>query len=166
MWFIYRKKNNCTAYIFVETGNAERNSNVIKSPVNTVHCTFCKVVGGEGCQYPKKKKNIPYSSNPKSTQLQEGKLREGVGGPCKQRTGRERSRDSLLMSIWWVFCWSLDLFVLPLIPESSIPPSFRMWAQGRRCRCSVRLVMASWQRQLIGSSRIDPRSFPHISAVT
>lgn len=74
--------------------------------------------------------------------------------------GSGRARDSLLMSIWWVFSRSRDLFVLLLFPESSIPPSpprERTPAQRIRRRCGVRLVTASRQRQLIGSSRIDPR---------
>lgn len=122
-----------------------------------------------GCQYPRpQKKNIPNSSsNLKSTQSEEGKLRGGWGCglwvACEQRKGRGRGRDSPLMSIWWVFCWSRDLFVLLLIPESSVPPSFCKCAQRRRCRCSMRLVLDSCQRQLIGSSWIDPISFPHLN---
>lgn len=116
---------------------------------------------------PRKKKK-EYSSQ--LLQSEEHTVREGETegggwgwGPCEQRKGRERGRDSLLMSIWWVFCWSRDLFVLLLIPESFIPPSLCKRAQRRRCRCSMRLVLASCQRQLIGSSWIDPRSFPHLN---
>ena len=45
-----------------------------------------------------------------------GKLREGRGGEglagWQGGEGEGRGRDSLLMSIWWVFSWSRDLFVL------------------------------------------------------
>lgn len=47
--------------------------------------------------------------------------KQGWGGGCGKV--KERSRDSPLMSIWRVFCLSRDLFVLLLIPQSSIPPS-------------------------------------------
>lgn len=45
--------------------------------------------------------------------------------PCKCGKGKERSRDSALMSIWRVFCLSRDLFVLLLIPQSSLSVSLR-----------------------------------------
>lgn len=71
-------------------------------------------------------------------------------------------RDPHLMSIWWVFCRSRDLFVLLLIPESSIPPRWR--APGGGCRGGMGLVLlASCLGRLIGSSWIDPRSFPHLN---
>lgn len=117
------------------------------------------------CQCPRARKRIFLSSRPiwrAAGQRGGGEAEEGRRG----RKGRGRSRDSLLMSIWWVFSWSRDLFVLLLFPESSIPPSLCERgppAQRTRCRCSVRLVKASCQRRLIGSSRIDPRSFPYLN---
>lgn len=84
----------------------------------------------------------------------------GREGAVSRGRGSGRGRDSLLMSIWWVFSRCRDLFVLLLFPESSIPPSpprERTLAQRIRRCCGVRLFTASCQRQLIGSSRIDPR---------
>lgn len=56
--------------------------------------------------------------------------------PCKCGKGKERSRDSALMSIWRVFSLSRDLFVLLLIPQSSISPSLcekmmLLWCEAR-----------------------------------
>lgn len=53
--------------------------------------------------------------------LQSGEEKKNPPHKCGKR--KERSRDSPLMSIWRVFCLSRDLFVLLLIPQSSIPPS-------------------------------------------
>lgn len=79
---------------------------------------------------------------------------------------RGRDRDPQLMSIWWVFCRSRDLFVLPLIPESSIPPSplFRCVAApgGGRGGGGGLVLLASCLGRLIGCSWIDLRSFPHL----
>lgn len=85
------------------------------------------------------------------------------GVPSTPPTPCRRGRDSLLMSIWWVFYWSRDSFVLLLFPESSISLSeiLRAAAQRTGCGFSVRLVTASCQRELIGSSQFDPGSFPY-----
>lgn len=56
-------------------------------------------------------------------------------------------RDPHLMSIWWVFCQSRDLFVLLLIPESSIPPLFFSFASQLR----EEDIAAAW-----GSSFLPP----------
>lgn len=129
-------------------------------------CQYCSLYSLENvkncCQCPRAQKKDCSSHLNQSEEhtLREGNRRQGRGG--RQAGGWEgRGRDSLLMSIWWVFSWSRDLFVLLLFPESSIPPLLRK--RGIRRCCKVRLVMASCQTQLIGSSRIDPRSFPYLN---
>ncbi len=81
----------------------------------------------------------------------------GRGGKRQRFSSNEYLVGVLLES--WLVCSS----IIPWVLYPSIPPQVRTPAQRIRCRCSVRLVMASCQRQLIGSSRIDPRSFSYLN---
>lgn len=82
--------------------------------------------------------------------------------PCKCGKRKERSRDSPLMSIWRVFCLSRDLFVLLLIPQSSIPLSLceKKMLPGREARHGLLTGTANWI-QLAW-----PEIFLHIWTVT
>lgn len=117
-------------------------------------------------QEPRKKTFPLISYNLKSTHSKEGRGSWGRGGGLASRgRGGKRQRFSsneylvgvLLES--WLVCSS----IIPWVLYPSISPQVRTPAQRIRRRCSVRLVMASCQRQLIGSSRIDPRSFPYLN---
>lgn len=97
---------------------------------------------------PEKKKNPLISSSLRSTHSGGDGEPSGWGGlwvgGCWAEKGEGRGRDSPLMSIWWVFSWSRDLFVLLLFPESSIPPSLRIVRTlAQRVRCAAELGL-SW----------------------
>lgn len=91
--------------------------------------------------------------------LQSGEKKKS---PCKCGKRKERSRDSPLMSIWRVFCLSRDLFVLLLIPQSSIPLSLceKKMLPGREARHGLLTGTANWI-QLAW-----PEIFLHIWTVT
>lgn len=117
-----------------------------------------------GVQEPREKKDLPLISSI----LRSSESEEGRGRWARQEEGEEEegkrqrfSSNEYLVGVLpesWLVCSS----IIPWVLYPSIPPLARTAAQRIRCRCSVRLVMASCQKQLIGSSRIDPRSAPHL----
>lgn len=93
-----------------------------------------------------------------------GRVSGGVGlmsGGRGERTRQRFSSNEYLVGVLlesWLVCSSINSWVLyPSVPL------FCKRARWRRCRCGMRLVVASCQRRLIGSSWIDPRSFPHLN---
>lgn len=156
-----------------ETGNTVTSGRFQKTLIECYQkcCQYCSLYsvqnGKNCCQCPRAQKKKGYSSYLNQSEehtLREGDVRRGRGRLASRGGWEGRDRDSLLMSIWWVFSWSRDLFVLLLFPESSIPPVLHKRGSRLRIRrrCRVGLVIDSRQRRLIGSSRIDPRSFSYL----
>lgn len=94
---------------------------------------------------------------------EEGRGSRG-GQASRKKGGRKQifSSNEYLVGVLlesWLVCSS----IIPWVLCPSILPQVRTLAQRIRCRCSIRLATASCQRQLIGSSRFDPRSFLYLN---